>query len=150
MNDPLASDEALLAKALERPATERAAFLDDACTGDPARRARLEDLIQRHGEAQAHATENAAAFAATQKLDSTSRDEARPAEVGSERIGRYKLLQKLGEGGCGTVYMAEQNEPVQRRVALKIIKLGMDTEKVIARFEVERQVLAINRQRARA
>src|SRR5439155_21823010 len=58
-------------------------------------------------------------------------------------IGRYKLLQQIGEGGCGVVYMAEQEEPVQRRVALKIIKLGMDTKQVIARFEAERQALAM-------
>jgi len=60
-----------------------------------------------------------------------------------ERIGRYKLLQKLGEGGCGVVYLAEQHEPVRRRVALKVIKLGMDTREVIARFEAERQALAM-------
>ena len=59
------------------------------------------------------------------------------------RIGHYKLLQKIGEGGCGVVYMAEQEEPVRRRVALKIIKLGMDTKNVIARFEAERQALAM-------
>ena len=60
-----------------------------------------------------------------------------------DRIGRYKLLQKIGEGGCGVVYMAEQEEPVRRRVALKVIKLGMDTKQVIARFEAERQALAM-------
>src|SRR3989442_670069 len=60
-----------------------------------------------------------------------------------ERIGRYKLLQQIGEGGCGVVYMAEQEEPVRRRVALKVIKLGMDTKSVIARFEAERQALAL-------
>ena len=60
-----------------------------------------------------------------------------------ERIGRYKLLQQLGEGGCGVVYMAEQEEPVRRRVALKVIKLGMDTKSLIARFEAERQALAM-------
>ena len=59
------------------------------------------------------------------------------------RIGRYKLLQRLGEGGCGVVYMAEQEKPVRRRVALKVIKLGMDTKNVIARFEAERQALAL-------
>ena len=59
------------------------------------------------------------------------------------RIGPYKLLQKIGEGGMGTVYMAEQESPVRRRVALKIIKLGMDSEQVIARFEAERQALAM-------
>jgi len=58
-------------------------------------------------------------------------------------IGRYKLLQQIGEGGFGVVYMAEQTEPVRRRVALKIIKLGMDTKQVIARFEAERQALAM-------
>src|SRR5438067_4173943 len=64
-------------------------------------------------------------------------------EKSGDRIGRYKLLQKIGEGGCGVVYMAEQEQPVQRRVALKIIKLGMDTRQVIARFEAERQALAM-------
>ena len=64
-------------------------------------------------------------------------------EIVGERIGRYKLLQKIGEGGCGVVYMAEQEEPVRRRVALKVIKLGMDTKSVIARFEAERQALAM-------
>src|SRR6478672_993677 len=60
-----------------------------------------------------------------------------------ERIGHYKILQKLGEGGCGIVYMAEQTALVRRRVALKVIKLGMDTKQVIARFEAERQALAL-------
>src|SRR5205085_2590382 len=64
-------------------------------------------------------------------------------EKPGDKIGRYKLLQKIGEGGCGTVYMAEQEEPVRRRVALKVIKLGMDTQQVIARFEAERQALAL-------
>src|SRR5207245_8719194 len=64
-------------------------------------------------------------------------------EKPGDRIGRYKLLQQIGEGGCGVVYMAEQEEPVRRRVALKVIKLGMDTKEVIARFEAERQALAL-------
>src|SRR4051812_6174331 len=64
-------------------------------------------------------------------------------EQPGDRIGRYKLLQQIGEGGCGAVYMAEQEEPVRRRVALKVIKLGMDTKSVIARFEAERQALAM-------
>ena len=66
-----------------------------------------------------------------------------PSEKPGDTIGRYKLLQKIGEGGCGVVYMAEQEEPVKRRVALKVIKLGMDTKSVIARFEAERQALAL-------
>src|SRR5437867_6038837 len=65
------------------------------------------------------------------------------AEKPGDRIGHYKLLQQIGEEGCGVVYMAEQEEPIRRRVALKIIKLGMDTRKVIARFEAERQALAM-------
>jgi serine/threonine protein kinase len=64
-------------------------------------------------------------------------------EQPGDRIGRYTLLQKIGEGGCGLVYLAQQDEPVRRQVALKIIKLGMDTQNVIARFEVERQALAL-------
>src|ERR1041385_3929229 len=64
-------------------------------------------------------------------------------EKPGDSIGRYKLLQQIGEGGCGTVYMAEQTAPVRRRVALKVIKLGMDTKQVIARFEAERQALAL-------
>ena len=64
-------------------------------------------------------------------------------EKSGDRIGRYKLLQQIGEGGMGVVYLAEQEEPVRRRVALKVIKLGMDTKQVIARFEAERQALAL-------
>jgi len=67
----------------------------------------------------------------------------RPSEAIGQQIGRYKLLQQIGEGGMGVVYMAEQTEPVERRVALKIIKPGMDTRQVIARFEAERQALAM-------
>src|SRR5205823_6669324 len=67
----------------------------------------------------------------------------KPAEQPGDRIGRYKLLQQIGEGGCGVVYMAEQEEPVRRKVALKVIKLGMDSRQVIARFEAERQALAL-------
>src|SRR5678809_75903 len=66
-----------------------------------------------------------------------------PSEKPGDIIGHYKIREKLGEGGCGIVYMAEQAEPVRRRVALKVIKLGMDTKQVIARFEAERQALAL-------
>src|SRR5260221_14790745 len=66
-----------------------------------------------------------------------------PDEAVGQKIGRYKILEKVGEGGCGMVYVAEQTEPVRRRVALKVIKLGMDTKQVVARFEAERQALAM-------
>src|ERR1044071_437039 len=64
-------------------------------------------------------------------------------EAAGCRVGRYRLLQKIGEGGCGVVFMADQEEPIRRRVALKVIKAGMDTREVIARFEAERQALAL-------
>src|SRR5258708_39551965 len=66
-----------------------------------------------------------------------------PDEVIGQKIGRYKILERVGEGGCGVVYVAEQTDPVRRRVALKVIKLGMDTKQVVARFEAERQALAM-------
>ena len=64
-------------------------------------------------------------------------------EKPGDKIGHYKLLQQIGQGGCGVVYMAEQQEPIKRRVAFKVIKLGMDTKAVVARFEAERQALAL-------
>src|SRR5690349_10041152 len=73
----------------------------------------------------------------------TIKAETRPDEALGQTLGRYKLLEKIGEGGFGVVYVAEQKEPVKRRVALKIIKLGMDTRQVVARFEAERQALAL-------
>jgi hypothetical protein len=83
-----------------------------------------------------------AAIADDPVADDASPQEPRGEQHGA-RIGRYKLLEKVGEGGFGIVWMAEQEEPVRRRVALKIIKLGMDTREVVARFEAERQALAM-------
>ena len=117
---------------------ERASYLDKACTGKPELRRRIEGLLAAHDQA-AGFLENPQAAAARP----TVRLALQPEEQPGERIGRYKLLQKIGEGGCGVVYMAEQEEPVRRRVALKIIKLGMDTRQVVARFEAERQALAL-------
>lgn len=118
---------------IENPA-EREAFVAASCAEDSALQARLEDLLRAH--------EAAGAFANSPATGS-SRSAVASEGIISERIGRYKLLQKLGEGGCGVVYMAEQTQPVKRRVALKVIKLGMDTRSVIARFEAERQALAL-------
>jgi WD40 repeat protein len=116
---------------------ERAAFLDGACGKNPARRARVEALLADHFQTGEFMKKPAAA-------DDRSTVNVSPvAEGPGARIGRYKLLQKIGEGGMGIVYMAEQEEPVRRRVALKIIKLGMDTKAVVARFEAERQALAM-------
>jgi serine/threonine protein kinase/tetratricopeptide (TPR) repeat protein len=126
--------------ALELPAVERAAYLHEACAGDAALRRRVEELLR--------ASEQAGAFLESPaqvppRPGGTIRLELTPTEKPGDRIGRYKLLQQIGEGGCGVVYMAEQEEPVSRRVALKVIKLGMDTKSVIARFEAERQALAL-------
>ena len=94
------------------------------------------------GRAAVNVPEMDAQAAAVVKGRRTAEIDLTDEQIGS-RVGRYKLLQKIGEGGCGTVYLAEQEEPVRRQVALKVIKLGMDTKSVIARFEAERQALAM-------
>ena len=132
-NQPL-SPEAILAAALEvTGAAERRAYLDRACAGDAGLRQEVESLLAAHEQAGGFMT--APAVNATLPLPLT--------EQSGDRIGRYKLLEQIGEGGFGVVWMAEQEEPVRRRVALKIIKLGMDTKEVVARFEAERQALAM-------
>jgi eukaryotic-like serine/threonine-protein kinase len=146
-------EEALFdsARKLPDPAARRA-FLERACDGDPALRARIEGLLQAEKDAERFFEDGSSVVisaltlpSAGEPFSSGSTDNANlPGEepIGT-RIGRYKLLEKIGEGGCGVVYLAEQEEPVRRRVALKIIKLGMETKSVIARFEAERQALAM-------
>ncbi len=119
-------------------ATARRAFLDEACVDDAPIRARVEALLAAQDEADKFFVE-ISPFARKRQ----PAEDAMPTEGTGSRIDRYKLLQKIGEGGCGVVYMAEQEKPVLRRVAFKIIKLGMDTKNVIARFEAERQALAM-------
>src|SRR5262249_18061840 len=122
---------------LESP-QERVAFLKGACGPDAAMLEPFLGLLRASEEASAFLPE-VSNVAATLKVESPApRDET----VG-QKLGHYKLLEKVGEGGCGVVYVAEQTEPVRRRVALKVIKLGMDTKEVIARFEAERQALAM-------
>ena len=117
-------------EASRKPPEERALFVEEACADHPEIRAELEAMLQVHG-----------------RREPTNGDAVEVPEVAAEGPGsvidRYKLLQQIGEGGFGVVYMAEQTEPVRRKVALKIIKLGMDTKQVIARFEAERQALAL-------
>jgi len=115
---------------------ERSAYLDSACGGDSALRARVEALLKAHDRV-GEFLEIPPPF-----VDAPVLDESLTEGPGTV-IGRYKLLEKIGEGGMAVVYMAEQQEPIRRKVALKIIKLGMDTRQVIARFEVERQALAM-------
>jgi WD40 repeat protein/tRNA A-37 threonylcarbamoyl transferase component Bud32 len=127
---------AIFEAAIELPHEKREAFLGKACAGDLPLRRRVEALLRAHEEAESFMSGPAwRVLAKTGTL-------ATPDQTG-RRIGRYKLLQQTGEGGCGVVYLAEQDEPVRRRVALKIIKLGMDTKSVVARFEAERQALAL-------
>jgi WD40 repeat protein/serine/threonine protein kinase len=133
-------DDLFEAALLKSPGPERAAFLDDECQSDPELRARVEMMLEGHLSAQDF-LENLPTGTPPERGIPSS-ESAGLEQVGGN-IGPYKLLQKLGEGGCGLVYLAEQQQPVRRRVALKVIKLGMDTRSVIARFEAERQALAL-------
>ncbi len=125
--------EIILQTALEIPGLQkRAAFLDEACSGDQALREEVESLITAH-------------FADESFMSSIADPlwrEARSEREG-DKIGRYHLLRQIGEGGFGTVFLAEQSAPVKRQVALKVIKPGMDSKEIIARFEAERQALAL-------
>src|SRR5262249_51338968 len=129
-------EQSLFIEALERedPA-ERSAFLERVCAGDPALRQRIERLLLRHQGAGTFLESPAPALADT--TDEQVRE--RPGTV----IGPYKLLEQIGEGGFGVVFLAEQQQPVRREVALKVLKPGMDTRQVVARFEAERQALAL-------
>ena len=136
------TQEEIFAEALERATPEaRAAYLQGACADDDALRQRVEALLRSHEKAGGFMGKLPLAVATQTLLISSSM--AVVTEKPGDRIGHYKLLQQIGEGGCGVVYVAEQEKPIRRRVALKVIKLGMDTKSVIARFEAERQALAL-------
>jgi hypothetical protein len=148
MSTRVPREKAVFCQALELSDPEqRRQFLDQACGADKTLREQVNRLLGLSHSAGDFFKECAPALEAEpadagQVLSAAeSAAEAETAE--SKRIGSYKLLQKLGEGGGGVVYMAEQEQPLRRRVALKIIKLGMDTKNVIARFEAERQALAL-------
>ena len=131
------NERAIFINAIQKASeAERSAYLDGACGDDAEMRRRIEELIQEQ-DALGSFLESPPAG-----LDVTT-DSAPITEKPGATIGRYKLLQEIGEGGFGVVYMAEQLEPIHRQVALKIIKPGMDTRDVIARFEAERQSLAM-------
>ena len=122
----------------ETPA-QRQAYLDEVCAGRPELRRQVENLLRLY--------EGAGSFLEQPAQTPTRSPFSTIDPPGREKlgtfIGAYKLLQQLGEGGMGTVYMAEQTEPVQRKVALKVIKPGMDGSQILARFEAERQALAL-------
>src|SRR5438552_4111690 len=137
MNDSPNRDVAVFAEALQLPAEQRAAFLANACIGDRELRQRVEALLRSYEEVGDFLEDS------PHTTGTKVQAEASVGEEPGDRIGRYKLLQQIGEGVCGVVFMAEQEEPVRRRVALKIIKPGMDTKSVMARFAGERQALAL-------
>ena len=126
----------LYEQALDLPPDDRPIFLQRECRGEAEVRQRVEALLEAHEEVGGFLAEPTAGAPASEPL-------APEREAPGSVIGNYKLLQQVGEGGMGTVWMAEQFEPVRRKVALKIIKLGMDTKQVIVRFEAERQALAL-------
>jgi hypothetical protein len=137
MRDPPDREVVIFTEALLLPIGESAAYLDRACGSDAELRRNVEALLESHNKIGNF-------------LDHSPQGIALPARTGpsvgekpGDRIGHFKLLQQIGEGGCGIVFMAEQEHPVRRRVALTVIKPGMDTKSVIARFEAERQALAL-------
>src|SRR3954468_21868029 len=125
-DDPRVRD--ILLDAAELPEAERQGFLDAACDGDPALRAQLHLLAARLDGDEGPAV---------------GVEIRTPSDTLPRRIGRYRIISPIGEGGMGTVYRAEQESPVRRTVALKLVKLGMDTRQVVARFQAERQALAM-------
>ncbi len=136
MTVPSKSLKELFLSALEVAPNDRAEWLDRECAGDAGLREQLNLMLAAH-DAPHSLLDRPAVVEPGDTLDQPL------TEKPGTQIGPYKLLQQIGEGGMGVVYMAEQTEPVERRVALKIIKPGMDTRQVIARFEAERQALAM-------
>ena len=130
------NERSIFIAALEKddPA-ERAAYLDQACADDQPLRQRIERLLKAHEPGDSFLEHRPPALGATV-------DEPPIAERPGTVVGPYKLMEQIGEGGMGLVFVAEQQQPVRRKVALKVIKPGMDTREVIARFEAERQALA--------
>src|SRR5687767_3809922 len=126
-------------EALELATPEaRGAYLQEACGRDVTLRRKMDALLKEH-----FSNDSLLAEPVAETERPAIKPPHPPEEAPAQLLGRYKLLEKIGEGGFGEVWMAEQREPVKRRVALKIIKLGMDSRQIVARFEAERQALAM-------
>jgi serine/threonine protein kinase/tetratricopeptide (TPR) repeat protein len=134
MTEPSLPEESIFAQALDMPSAERAAFLDRACGANVGLRAEVEALLRAH--------ERSGDLLDLPERLPTTADLPAPERPGAV-LGPYKLLEQIGEGGMGSVWLAEQTDPIQRRVALKVVKEGMDSRQVLARFEAERQALAL-------
>jgi hypothetical protein len=128
----LKGEEAIFDAAIDLPSGERGVFLDEACGPDSVLRRSVEALLRAWEQGDGFL-----AHPAVPELTNLVSGAGPLTEKPGDRIGGYKLLQQIGEGGCGVVYMAEQETPVRRRVALKVIKLGMDTKRVVARFAAD-------------
>jgi len=141
--------DAIYFAARELSPEDRPAYLANSCAGDQALRTRVEQMLAVASEAEAFIPDlpddesEERKSHRSQAISGKPGTDNLPKEIIGQKIGRYKILECLGEGGFGAVYVAEQTEPVRRRVALKVIKLGMDTKQVVARFEAERQALAM-------
>ncbi|MFO0856202.1 MAG: serine/threonine-protein kinase [Phycisphaerales bacterium] len=146
MSDNRERMRAIFDQARRLPKAQRAAFLDGLASVDVSMRTQIEDMLAALDEAGSFLsapTQQASDVAPTSDFNETDTVVSPLREGPGTRIGPYKILQLIGEGGFGSVFMAEQEKPVSRKVALKIIKLGMDTRQVVARFEQERQALAM-------
>jgi eukaryotic-like serine/threonine-protein kinase len=130
-------------KALDLPPDERAIFVARECGSDESLRQQIQAMLQAHAAPDSFLEKPAAALDLTIDAVSNRQEMGISTESPGTRIGPYKLLQQLGEGGMGVVFLAEQEEPVRRMVARKIIKQGMDSAQVVARFESECQALAL-------
>src|SRR5262249_55562125 len=127
--------KAIFLEALDcKSADELTRFLNQACGSDAALRTRVEELLRAHRDA--------GAFLGGREKQGATCDQPSTEHPGTV-IGPYKLMKQIGEGGMGLVFVAEQQHPVRRKVALKVIKPGMDTRRVVARFDAERQALAL-------
>src|SRR5512138_2072448 len=140
-NGQMIREREIFFEALEQPSREaRAAFVERATAGDPKLREAVEALLAN--DQPDSFLENGAVAPLRKSMEGTGKLTDHEEQIG-DSIGRYKLLEKIGEGGFGVVYRAEQREPVRRQIAVKVIKLGMDTRSIVARFEAERQALAL-------
>jgi serine/threonine protein kinase len=142
MSEPQQSEKAILDAARRMTEKERTTFLEETCGADTHMRQRMESLLAADPPVRPSGPSGTVVMDDDATVGTTTLG-LFPEEAPGDVIGRYQLLEKLGEGGFGRVYVAEQTEPVKRLVALKIIKLGMDTRQVVARFEAERQALAL-------